>query len=59
MKYRKIGQGNILKCYKDKITKLYISADLKCICNNQIGNDEGLYYKMNSKSFICNGFKER
>jgi hypothetical protein len=61
IKYRKIGSGRVLKCYKDRVTKYYqdcYHGDLLCRCGNLIGVDMGLFYKMNQSSFIYSGVKE-
>lgn len=61
-KYRKIGSGKVLKCYKKRIKKFYnlekCSNNFECSCGNLIGIDEGNYIKMNSHNFIYTGKKE-
>jgi len=62
-RYLKIGKGEVLKCYKDRITdKLNIEERgeyLVCSgCGNKIGVDKGDYYSMVSKSFKYKGVKE-
>ncbi|MTI69387.1 MAG: hypothetical protein FH751_03895 [Firmicutes bacterium] len=60
-KYKKIGKGKVLKCFKDRITRTYdcvVDNDcIKCTCGNIIGIDEGNYYKMNKESFTYTGRK--
>lgn len=29
-RYRKVGQGHLVKCYEDEITKDFTNGDLKC-----------------------------
>lgn len=60
-KYKKIGKGKVLKCFKDRITRVYDckieDANIKCKCDNVIGIDEGSYYKMNKDNFTYSGKK--
>ncbi len=61
-KYRKIGRGKVLKCHKNRITKIYHMKkgpdDYRCPCNNVIGKNEGSYIKMEGENFIYTGMKE-
>jgi len=60
-KYDKIGKGNVLRCYKEKITKLfklqYNNGEAICECGNKIGTDLGHCIKMNHSAFIYTGTK--
>ncbi len=58
LKYKKIGKGRILRCYKDRITRVYsgqIRNDLRCSCGQLIGIDEGKWYKMKQHAFETSG----
>lgn len=60
-KYDKIGQGQVLRCYKDRITRHYdtqqIGADVCCRCGKKIGVDEGDFIKMIGNTFTYTGTK--
>jgi hypothetical protein len=60
-KYDKIGPGEVLRCHKDRIIKIYdkINEDgkIKCSCGKDIGIDKGNYIKMISKAFTYSGTK--
>ncbi len=62
MKYKKIGKGKVLRCWKNKIARLYdaqIEGD-NLICNNCgniIGEVKENYIKMNSNAFTYTGTK--
>ena len=64
-KYKKIGQGKVLRCYESKITRLY-EGELKendFVCNN-CGNivgqyKEDSYLDMNQDAFTYTGTKIR
>ena len=59
--YDKIGQGKVLRCYKDRITKTYSfdqdGGKVKCLCGKAIGIDEGSHIKMIEKAFVYTGTK--
>jgi len=61
-KYKKIGPGRVLRCHKDRITRLYScsiqNSSLKCFCGQEIGRDMGSFYKMNPTSFTFSGTKD-
>ena len=62
MKYKKIGRGQLLKCIKARIVKVYNmtveDGNLKCSnCGNVIGIEKGDHYKMHKKRFTCSGKK--
>jgi len=62
-KYLKIGKGEVLKCFKDRIKESYNIEEregyLYCsLCGNKIGIDKGDYFSMISKSFKYKGTKE-
>ena len=60
-KYDKIGPGEVLRCYKDRVTKWYVSIKknnkIKCLCGKNIGIDKGQHIKMISKAFTYTGTK--
>ncbi len=60
-KYEKIGQGEVLRCHKSRITRLYETQKedhkVKCICGKEIGIDKGTYIKMIGKAFTYSGTK--
>jgi hypothetical protein len=60
-KYEKFGQGEVLRCHKDKISKMYESSQvnnkIKCLCGKDIGIDKGSYIKMIGKAFTYSGNK--
>ncbi|MEC9488220.1 MAG: hypothetical protein UMV23_01900 [Halanaerobium sp.] len=63
-KYEKIGMGRILRCWKEKITRLYDCETkedfLLCsYCGNVIGELEDDYLKMNGDAFTYSGKKVR
>ena len=61
-KYEKIGQGQVLRCYKDRITRHYESkqtgVEVYCLCGKRIGMDEGEYIKMIGGAFVYSGTKQ-
>ena len=54
-KYDKIGPGEVLRCHKDRIVKIYTSINengkIKCSCGKDIGINKGTCVKMISKAF--------
>ena len=62
-RYDKIGMGEVLRCHKDRITKMYASMTvnnkIKCICGKDIGIDKGRTIKMIGKAFTYSGTKRR
>ena len=60
-KYDKIGQGEVLRCHRDRIKKTYTSKEsgnkVRCPCGKNIGIDKGSYIKMISKAFTSSGTK--
>lgn len=61
-KYEKIGQGQVLRCYKDRITRHYESqqdgTEVYCLCGKKIGVDEGESIKMIGSAFTYSGTKQ-
>jgi len=60
-KYDKIGKGEVLRCHKDRIIKIYAfkkeNSKIKCPCGKEIGIDKGSYIKMIGKAFTYTGTK--
>jgi len=60
-KYDKIGPGEVLRCHKDRIAKVYGFEEewgrVRCLCGHTFGIDKGSYYKMIGKAFTCSGTK--
>jgi len=62
-RYYKIGQGEVLRCHKDRIKKLFL-ADIAgngrayCPCGKDIAIDKGSFYKMIAKAFTYKGTKK-
>lgn len=60
-KYNKLGKGEVVRCHKERITKMYkaIERDGKmfCPCGAVIGHDKGSHWNMVRKSFIYSGQK--
>ena len=60
-KYDKIGQGQVLRCHKDRITKEYSyerkGEKIICQCGKPIGIDKGSSIKMIRNAFIYSGTK--
>ncbi len=62
-KYEKIGQGEVLRCYKSKIKKFYKyterNASLYCICGQKIATETNKYFKMIQGNFIYTRTKKK
>jgi hypothetical protein len=60
-KYEKFGKGEVLRCHKGRIIRMYISIKendkIKCLCGKDIGIDKGSYIKMIGKAFTYSGTK--
>lgn len=61
-RYDKIGPGEVLRCHKERIHKVYASLrnnghKIQCPCGKDIGIDKGSYYKMIAKAFLYKGTK--
>jgi len=64
MKYKKIGQGKVINCYKDRITRLYDYETkddlLQCgNCQNTIGEIKEKSVSMKQEAFTYSGHKIR
>lgn len=60
-KYDKIGKGQVLRCHKSRIERVYIFEEsdgkIVCKCGKEIGIDKGPYVKMVAKAFVYSGEK--
>ena len=60
-KYEKIGKGEVLRCYKSRVTREYgfenKDGKVLCLCGKGIGIDKGSHIKMIKKSFTYSGTK--
>jgi hypothetical protein len=60
-RYDKIGPGEVLRCHKDRITKVYHvrihQQGMRCPCGREIGIDKGTFFKMIGKAFTSKGTK--
>lgn len=57
-KYRKIGKGKLLHCWKDRLIEDYTlrkQNEVRCECGNLIGIDEGKWIKMKQHTFFTQG----
>jgi hypothetical protein len=62
-KYEKIGKGEVLRCYKERIARVYEyrreDDKIICTCGNIIGIDKGSHIKMIKKGFVYSGVKSK
>jgi len=60
-RYDKIGPGEVLRCHKARIDKMYGSRHdghkIRCRCGKEVGIDKGSFYKMVAKAFTYSGTK--
>lgn len=60
-RYDKIGPGEVLRCHKARITRMYPTQmsgyKIQCPCGKDIGIDKGTHYKMIAKAFTYKGTK--
>ncbi len=60
-KYNKLGQGEVVRCHKERISKWYdvLEKDGKiyCTCGKVIGIDKDTFYSMIKNSFTYAGTK--
>ena len=57
-KYRKIGKGKLLHCWKDRLIEDYTlrkQNEVRCECGNLIGIDEGKWIKIKQHAFFYSG----
>ncbi|WP_218915342.1 hypothetical protein [Hippea maritima] len=62
MRYRKIGKGRLLRCYKDRIKEDYTIKEGNKVfcpnCGNLFGIDYGAFIKVRKGSFTQKGSYE-
>lgn len=60
-KYEKIGKGEVLRCYKKRITRVYHlendDSKIVCACGKEIGNDKDDHIGMIAGAFTYSGTK--
>lgn len=60
-RYDKIGQGEVLRCHRSRIVKIYGARErdgrIYCPCGKDIGIDKGSFFKMIAKNFTYQGTK--
>lgn len=63
-RYDKIGQGEVLRCHKDRIQKFFFEPSegkheykIYCSCGKEVAIDRGNHYKMVAKAFTYSGTK--
>jgi len=60
-KYVKIGKGQLIRCWKNRIVEdncIVEGKIIKCACGNIIGTDEGNFIKIKSSAIIISGTKQ-
>ncbi|MDM8520021.1 hypothetical protein QUF64_08240 [Anaerolineales bacterium HSG6] len=60
-KYDKIGHGEVLRCHKSRMGRIYDyeqrAQKLFCRCGKPIGIDKGSFIKMIKNGFVYTGTK--
>ncbi len=60
-KYEKLGQGEVLRCHKARISKMYEVTErdgkIWCLCGKVLGIDKGTFYSMAKGCFTYAGTK--
>ncbi len=60
-RYKKLGQGEVLRCHRDRIDKIWRlderDGKVWCLCGKAVGIDKGSFIKMNKNAFTCAGTK--
>ncbi len=60
-KYYKLGQGEVHRCHKDRIKKVWNMEErdgkVFCPCGKAVGIDRGSYFAMDKKAFTYKGTK--
>lgn len=60
-RYDKIGPGEVLRCHKARVDRIYSIEEregkIYCSCGKPIGIDKGSFYKMIAKAFTYKGTK--
>ncbi len=63
MRYRKIGKGKVLRCYKDRIRRVFKGKIKHGVffcsnCSSVIGREEDRLIQMHQNAFTYSGKKE-
>lgn len=60
-KYDKVGQGEVLRCHKNRIMRTFevpkLHGSIECLCGKVVGIDKGSYIKMHKNAFTYRGTK--
>jgi hypothetical protein len=61
-RYDKLGQGEVLRCHKSRIDKLYGNTKeeggkIYCLCGKPMGVDKGGHYSMIARASTYSGTK--
>ncbi len=60
-RYDKIGPGEVLRCHKERMGKIFTIKEnegkVYCSCGKVVGIDKGSFYKMIAKAFTYKGTK--
>ncbi|MBF0444637.1 MAG: hypothetical protein HQL68_03545 [Magnetococcales bacterium] len=60
-KYEKLGSGEVLRCHKSRIKRMYDTklhdGKIYCGCGRAIGIDKGNHFSMDKKAFTYSGSK--
>lgn len=60
-RYRKLGRGEVLRCHRDRIEKVWFKDEhdgkVWCRCGNAVGIDKGTFIKMNKNACTYSGTK--
>ncbi|MBF0193400.1 MAG: hypothetical protein HQL71_02535 [Magnetococcales bacterium] len=60
-KYEKLGNGEVLRCHKSRIKRMYdtkqYDGKIHCVCGRPIGIDKGSHFSMDKKAFTYSGNK--
>ncbi|MFH1914738.1 MAG: hypothetical protein ABIK45_10745 [Pseudomonadota bacterium] len=60
-RYRKIGPGEVHRCHKDRIDRIWNMDEREgkvyCPCGRAVGIDRGGHYVMDKKAFTYSGTK--
>jgi hypothetical protein len=61
-KYLKLGKGEVLRCHKERITRVYEAEErdgrIWCACGLAVGVDRGGHWAMISSAFTYSGTKD-
>ena len=57
-KYRKVGNGRLWHCWKERIMedfRVHADHEVRCRCGNLIGSDDRQWIKLRQSAFIRTG----